>query len=502
MMDTRKIIATVEQLSRADLPVYLVGGAVRDRLMNRDSHDLDFVLEGSTAPLARRVANKLQADFFMLDAERDTSRVIYTDPEGEKISLDFARARSNDLDGDLRARDFSINAIAIRLGDEGTLIDPCGGVRDLHDKVLRACGPTSLEDDPARVLRVVRLAVGMDFRIEEKTILLARRAATLLPRISAERRRDELVRMLEGDRAALCVRLLERLGGLEYVLPELLTLKGLEQPAPHVLDAWEHTLEVVERLEVLARALTSPIKEESPAGLILGAAQAALGRYQPQFRAHLAQAMPNGRGLLATLKLAALYHDTGKVTTASRDETGRLHFYRHEEVSARLVAERARALAFSTEEVERSATIVREHMRIHQLAAASPQPSPRAIYRFYRDAGEAGVDVCLLSLADTWATYSHTLPQEVWLAELQACRAILEARWEKADEIVHPPRLLDGRELMAEFKLRPGPSVGALLEAIREAQAAGEVRGKDDALAVAREWLEQHKDGEHVEPTR
>ena len=502
MMDTRKIIATVEQLSGADLPVYLVGGAVRDRLMNRDSHDLDFVMEGGTARLARRVANALQADFYVLDVERDTSRVIYTDPEGEKICLDFARARSNDLDGDLRARDFSINAIAIRLGDEGTLIDPCGGVRDIHNKVLRACGPTSLEDDPARVLRVVRLAVGMDFRIEETTIAQARQAAVLIPRISAERRRDELVRMLEGDRAALCVRLLERLGGLEYVLPELLALKGLEQPSPHVLDGWEHTLELVDRLETLVQALTIPVKEESPAGLILGAAQATLGRYQPQFRAHLAQGMPNGRGLLVALKLAALYHDTGKATTASRDDAGRLHFYRHEEVSARLVAERARALAFSSEEVERCEIIVREHMRIHQLVAASTQPSPRSIYRFFRATGEAGVDVCLVSLADTWATYSHTLPQEHWLAELQVCRAILEARWEKDEEIVHPPRLLDGRELMAVFDLKPGPLIGALLEAIREAQAAGDVRGKEEALVVGRKWLEQNKDGEHVEPTR
>ncbi|HMN60621.1 MAG TPA: HD domain-containing protein, partial [Anaerolinea sp.] len=250
------------------------------------------------------------------------------------------------------------------------------------------------------------------------------------------------------------------------------------------------------------QALTTPVKEESPAGLILGAAQATLGRYQPQFRAHLAQGMPNGRGLLVALKLAALYHDTGKATTASRDDAGRLHFYRHEEVSARLVAERARALAFSSEEVECCEIIVREHMRIHQLVAASPQPSPRSIYRFFRATGEAGVDVCLVSLADTLATYSHTLPQEHWLAELQVCRAILEARWEKDEEIVHPPRLLDGRELMAVFDLKPGPLIGALLEAIREAQAAGDVRGKEEALVVARKWLEQNKDGEHVEPTR
>jgi len=501
MMNTRKIIATVEQLSRPDLPIYLVGGAVRDRLMNRDSHDLDFVMESGTSGLARRVANALQADFYMLDAERDTSRVIYTDPEGDKICLDFARARSNDLDGDLRARDFSINAIAIRLGDENTLIDPCGGVRDLHDRILRASSPTSLEDDPARVLRAVRLAVGFDFHIEETTIAQARRAASSIPRISAERRRDELARMLEADRAALCVRLLERLGGLEYVLPELTALKGVEQPAPHVLDAWEHTLEVVERLEMVVHALSSPVKEETPAGLALGTAQVILGRFPSKFREHLAQGMPNERSLLVVLKLAALYHDTGKASTASRDEAGRLHFYRHEEVSARLVAERARALAFSNEEVERCQTIVREHMRIHQLVAASSQPSPRAIYRFFRDAGDAGVDVCLLSLADTWGTYSHTLPQERWLAELQACREILEARWEKAEEIVHPPRLLDGRELMAAFDLRPGPSIGALLEVIREAQAAGEVRDKEEALAIARKWLEQHKDGENVEPT-
>ncbi|HLE90151.1 MAG TPA: DUF5678 domain-containing protein, partial [Anaerolineales bacterium] len=149
-----------------DQEIYLVGGAVRDMLLNRLSPDLDFALPSNGVSLARRVANALDANFMVLDDERDTGRVIVTESDGTRTFLDFATYRGGStLEADLRARDFTINAIAFDLRTQ-TLIDPLNGASDLRAKSIRACSPTSLMDDPVRILRGVRQAAAFEFKIE------------------------------------------------------------------------------------------------------------------------------------------------------------------------------------------------------------------------------------------------------------------------------------------------------------------------------------------------
>jgi poly(A) polymerase len=469
---------------------------VRDRILGRDYHDLDFVMEGETQGLARRAADALGGGFYILDNERDTSRVVLNRPGESRLLLDFASLRGSDLDTDLRARDYSINAMAMQLGSDDSLIDPCGGLEDLRQKRVRACGPTSLSDDPVRVLRGIRLAVGLGFRIEPETLTQLRSAVSLLPRISAERQRDELVRILDAKHTHLALRILDRVGALQYLLPECTPLKGLLQPEPHRLDGWEHTLEVVDHLESLIDVLAGDDKEDTASGLTLASAVLWLGRYREQFKQHLSEALPNDRSLIGLIKFAALYHDTGKAHTGVVGADGRLHFLGHEDVSEQLLARRAQALAFSNLEIERAKRIVQGHMRVHYLADSAGEIAPRSLYRFFRALGDAGIDVCLLSLADVWGTYSTTLPQERWLAELQICRKLLEARWERTEAVVRPVRLVSGHDLIKELNLTPGKIVGDLLEVIREAQAAGEVTNRDEALTAAANWLKMNTGGD------
>ena len=151
--------------------------------------------------------------------------------------------------------------------------------------------------------------------------------------------------------------------------------------------------------------------------------------------------------------------------------------------------QRALDLALSQVEAQRLETIISEHMRVHQLTQTRKAPSRRAIYRYFRAAGPAGVDVCLLSLADTLATYGPGLPADTWQAELDVCRSLMEAWWERPSESVAPPRLLTGDDLMRSFGLQPGPQLGELLAAIREAQACGEINDQKEALDFARKYL-------------
>jgi len=141
-------------------------------------------------------------------------------------------------------------------------------------------------------------------------------------------------------------------------------------------------------------------------------------------------------------------------------------------------------------EIERLGCIVRHHMRPLWLAQAPGLPSRRAVYRFFRDTGAAGVDICLLSLADTLATYRTALPQETWLRQVEVVRSLLEAWWEKREKEIAPPALVNGNDLQSLFQLAPGPLIGQLLEAVREAQAAGELKNQEEALDFVRARLD------------
>ncbi len=493
------LLKAVREALPAGQPIHLVGGALRDALLGLETHDLDFVVPAEGIRLARRVANTLQAAFFPLDEERDTGRVLLTGEGGKRIILDFAAWRAASLDQDLLARDFTINAMALDLQTE-RLYDPLGGGMDVRQKRIRACGPDSLSADPVRVLRATRLAAALGFHIEAETRQQMKQAAAGLRNVSPERVRDELFRILDGPHPATVLRALDMLGALAYVLPELAALKGVEQPTPHVYDVWTHTLSALDYLEAILAALAPGYDAENTGDLYTGLLTLRLGRYRQQLAAHFEQALNADRSVRALLGFAALYHDIAKPQNKTVDEQGNLHFWGHDEQGADMAAARAEALHFSNPEIQRLRLIIRHHMRPHfhskRMEAEGKAPSRRAIYRFFRDTGEAGVDVLLLALADARATRGHTLTQEGWSAMLDVCRVFLENYWEKPSETVSPPPLLNGYDLMTALDLSPGPQVGELLEAIREAQAVGKIETREQAIAFAREKVAENVERE------
>jgi poly(A) polymerase len=145
----------------------------------------------------------------------------------------------------------------------------------------------------------------------------------------------------------------------------------------------------------------------------------------------------------------------------------------------------------SNREIDRICQIVRHHMRPLQLSTSGERPSRRAIYRFFRDTEAAGVDICLLSLADTLATYGPNLPQEVWIRQIEVIRILFESWWEQQNERIHPPALLNGNDLQEMFDLKPGPILGELLEAVQEAQAMGKISLRDEAVRFVQDLLDQ-----------
>jgi poly(A) polymerase len=482
----------IVQLLPAEVSTYLVGGAVRDMLLGRPSFDLDFVTDGDALKISRQLADDLGGAYFPLDSTRNVARVILRPKDtsnSKSIKVDISRFQGADLQQDLQARDFTINAIAVDVHHLDILIDPLHGAEDLLAKRLRACAKSSLLADPVRILRAVRFSVELDLHILPETIELLRHAIPLLPEISAERLRDELFRILSQSRPSTALRILDKLGALNYILPEVCYLKDVKQGVPHVMDVWEHTLDILNRMEALFEVLAPVFDPEKAGNLSLGSAVLQLGRYRQKLSEHLQSALNPERPHRGLIFLSAIYHDVGKMATRSVDSKGMVHFYRHEQIGSHLAEKRGQALRLSNMEINRLVTIVNHHMRPSLLSHPEESPSKMAIYRFFKDTGVAGVDICLLSLADVLATYGPTLPQERWDRHLQVVRSLLNAWWEDKDEKVLPPALVNGDDLISEFNISAGPMIGYVLESVREAQVDGQVRNRAEALELARKII-------------
>lgn len=479
----------VEQIREhlAAVEAYLVGGAIRDSILGRPVLDIDVVLRGSGVDAARTVANSFGAAFYPLDAERGIGRVILA-REGARYTLDFAALRESSIQADLALRDFTVNAIAVPLQEMAKAIDPLHGERDTRAGILRACSPHSIADDPVRAIRAIRLATQLGFRVEKETKEQARSAASILGRTSAERIRDEFFRILAGRKVAAAVHSLNSLGLLRVILPETAGLAGMPQAAPQHGDVWEHTLTALEKLEMVSDVLTYPSNAERAADWMMGLARARLGRFQAALSEHLARPLCDERPLRGLIFLAALLHDAAKPETRSVNSLGEVHFLGHEQLGAEWALHRATALRFSNDEADFVSNIVRNHLRLLLLQSSGPV-TRRAVFRFFRGTGPCGIAVSLFFLADALATHGAELTHQTWQAAIDTVHSLLEGYFERPAEMIRPAPLLSGDDLIRDFGLSPGPQIGELLDALREAQAAGEVGSREEAVALVERGL-------------
>ncbi len=247
-----------------------------------------------------------------------------------------------------------------------------------------------------------------------------------------------------------------------------------------------HSLEAVAALDVI-------LGEEAPAGD--GPARELWAELWGQLgwwddaRDYFRREVVAGSSRSAVLKLGGLLHDIGKPQTKSFDETGRMRFFGHSDAGADISSRLLARLHFSSRESDLVRTMIKAHLRPLQMSQATAGgPSDRAIYRFFRDCGDAAIDTLFLSLADHLATVGPRLSMEGWRQHVALVNYILVKRFRET-AVVQPPKLLRGDELMSELGLPPGPQIGQMLEVIREAQAAGEVTTKEEALELARSAL-------------
>ncbi|HEV8585937.1 MAG TPA: HD domain-containing protein [Methylomirabilota bacterium] len=453
--------ALLRLVAREAAEAVLVGGAVRDAVLKRATVDVDVAVPSGALDLARRCAERLGGTCVVLDAERGAARVV---TEGGP-TLDLTDFRAPTLAGDLAARDFSVNALAVPLvplvaHGRAAIVDPTGGLTDLRTRRLRPAGPGVLDDDPLRALRAVRLEASLGLRLTPSAARAVRAAARGLARVAPERIRDELLILLTLPETARALRRADALGVLGVVMPEVEPMRATAQPAPHRFDVLEHSLRAVAGVDRLLARLD------------------ALAPYGEELAVHVAEPLGGGVRRATTLKLAALLHDVSKPETRRR-VGGRVRFFEHDVIGARRtrdVGERLRLPERATAVIER---LVRHHLRPMHLGHAAAI-TLRARYRFYRDLREDTRDLLLLVLADA-AAVTGASPLATW-RHAGVVRDLF-AGWSGQQDAEARPALVRGEDVMARFALPPGPRVGWLLAQAREAQDLGRVKSREEALA-------------------
>jgi poly(A) polymerase len=443
---------------------WIVGGAVRDRLRGGvEVTDFDLVVAGDVPDAARRLARSGHGTAFALSGEFGAWRVVARSGDWQ---ADLSPLHGERIEDDLRLRDFTVNALAEPLAG-GALVDPLGGVRDLELGRLRLAAPGSLERDPLRAMRLVRLACELDLKPEAATSDAARIVAPRLGEVAAERVYAELQRILASERAPDGVRLLGELGLTAVVLPELDALGGIGQSQYHHLDVGGHTLAVLGELLQL---------QSDPAAVFDAPTATAM-------RALLDEPLADRMSRGEAMRFAALMHDIAKPATRTVAPDGRVGFPSHDAVGAELaraILGRLRAAASVQAYV---AELTRHHLRLGFLVHRRPL-SRAELYGYLDACGDVAADVTLLSVADRLATRgAHA--REAIDAHLELAREVIaEAlRWHSEG---HPVAPLRGDELAAELGIEPGPVLGELLGALTEAQFTGEVASRADAVAFAR----------------
>ncbi len=427
---------------------YLVGGTIRDIALKKTPIDFDLAVEGKGIAIASLFAKAVNGKFILLSSEDDEARVVKI-LDGRMTNFDFKGMVGGDIKIDLADRDFTINSIAfgpVNELAEATLLDPFFGLMDLKRGVIRMVSSHSLKKDPLRILRAVRFASELGFKVEEK--LWQEGSHLSLRQVAKERIAYELLRTLGSNQSFLYIKRLYPIGILSQIFPSLAFF--FEEK-----EIFSHSLRTGEKLEA-----------------ILHRKRDQLNRFFQKFkewREYLSE-----RDVIPILKLSALFHDLAKPLT--RQETGGgVHFYGHDALGSKLLFKSLREeLRLSKRFSERVAKIVLYHMRLHLLATGSEEITERAMRRFWRDLGEDAFGLMAITCADGYATARRTRHLTTAIKRL-----INFYREEEKKKGVK--RLVTGYDLI-DLGLKPGPIFKQILSEIEELTLDGVIRSKEEGI--------------------
>lgn len=418
-----------------------MGGAIRDIYLGRQPFDFDFAVKGPGIEFAKAFAQKIRGKFVLLSEKDDEARVVFQ----KKIFFDFAGIQGKEIFEDLKRRDFTINALAIPIKDSKLIeiIDYFSGQDHLKKRLIVPVSEKSLALDPLRILRAVRLALELNFKLSDKVIALTDQLS--LKKVAPERIGYELMRIMSAQKSFYYIKLLSDWGILHQIFPEAAALFDQQELLTHSLNTYKKTEELIEH-----KSFFTQFNLEFENYFSLLARQRAI------------------------LKLAGLLHDIAKPHTEFTTDTGDVHFYGHDSLGAKIVEGIAKKrLRLSRKETTSLRTLVSFHMRLHLLATA-PVLTERAIRKFFRDLGNEYFGLMILTFADGYATAGRTTHLE------SAIFRIIELK-RQYDAKRKITRLITGHDLIA-LGLKPGPIFKPILEELEELQVEGKIKTKEEGI--------------------
>ncbi len=468
--------------------IYLAGGTIRDLLLGRQPADVDLTVACHGKAWAYELARRTGGSFVELGREEDAGRVVF---QGETVDFSSFRAGAVNIDQELVKRDLTINGLGLCIdaligrgacveNEEFTIIDPRDGVQDVRDGVIRLCSRQSIVDDPLRLLRVFRFAASLGFRVADATLAEVEGRRQLITGVAPERIAHELDLIMGSDRAYKSFVLMAETGLLFEIIPELLPGVGMEQPASHHLDVFEHLLETLRQMERI---------QKDPGNFFPGNSHAMeswleQGRHRQQ------------------LKWASLFHDVGKPATYGINETkgGRITFYNHDLQGADLFSSIARRLRWSGEDTKTVASLIAAHMRPFFLANNQRQGklTLKACLRLASFLGNNLPGLFMLAMADALAGKGEGSPEKIE-QEVAGLFNRMQQVWQEHVTLVREsPPLITGRDLINELGLEPGPIFRRILGRVEEAQMEHRSMTRAQALALAADFAIAQK----TEPRR
>ena len=450
-----------KKFAKAGFTLALVGGPVRDAILGRLGNDLDFTTNArpdQTKSIIKKDADSLWEtgrEFGTIAAQFGDVTVEITTYRSEKYEAESRNPEVNfgdNIEGDLLRRDFTVNAMALELTTTPpTFIDNFDGVNDLAHKILRTPGTpeNSFSDDPLRMMRAARFSAQLGFDVDPAILTAIKAMTSRIEIISAERIRDEFVKLIMSENPRIGIALLVETGLADYVLPEIPKLKLEIDEHHHHKDVYEHTLKVLEQAISLEDRLGGP-------NLVI--------------------------------RLAALLHDIGKPKTRELIPGGGVSFHHHEVVGARMAKERLKTLRFSNDVINDVSSLVFLHLRFHGYGTGEWTDS--AVRRYIRDAEHQLVHLHVLTRADC-TTRNQRKAESLARTYDSLEERILKLMAEEELEKIRPD--LDGLEIMEILGISPSPVVGQAYQYLLDLRMERGPLGPEIAKAELLKWWSQNQ---------
>ena len=437
----------IQLIKSYDEDIYLVGGAVRDFLLGKNTFDKDIIVK-SAEEFASRFANDNDGTFIELDKENKIYRVVLSD----KVNyIDVTEA--DDIEQDLKRRDFTINSIAVNLKND-EIIDVTGGRLDLERGIIRSISEGNLVDDPLRILRGYRFAATLGFEIESETQRQIDKHLDLILEPARERITYEIMKLFDGKYTASVLLKADKL--IEKIYPVFADVKKVPKNTHHHLDLYEHSVETVNQIQLLYETADSVIRE------------------------HLEKIDFGGFSRLAHLKLASFFHDIGKFSTWTI-EGERHRFIKHDDVGSKMAKEILKQNKFSKKQIEYIANMIKNHIYPSQVIS-SENVTEKIYMRYIRKMGDNVIDNILLAKADRLSARGPAITEAIVKENIDNLDKLLDYYIAIKDSLKPLPKLLSGDEIMELKNIPQSPKLGEIITALKNEQLEGNIVSKDDAI--------------------